>query len=212
MTVIRVSLRVFALPTGKTLRWKMSNRNPRLGFCSTRPLTRCTPWLSRIRTWWTGWSWCRSAGRWYGCCCIHSHIEAYPFISDTFHFFPQHLLSCFRCVFAFTGCLSPASRVCSHGQEHPQKWKCHDQHGKIASMQLKFDLVQTRFKRAGRRSELSQTVLNLTVQTKLTLTLSSVITDKVLTVPNKTAVHIWILDTTQTSLNLSPSSTYNDWL
>lgn len=77
-------------------------------------------------------------------------------------------------------------------------------------MQLKFDLVQTRFKRAGRRSELSQTVLNLTVQTKLTLTLSSVITDKVLTVPNKTAVHIWILDTTQTSLNLSPSSTYND--
>lgn len=47
----------------------------------------------------------------------------------------------FRRMLAFTGCLSPASGVCSHGQEHPQKWKCHDQHGKNALMHFKLNLI-----------------------------------------------------------------------
>lgn len=57
-------------------------------------------------------------------------------------------------VLAFTGCLSPASRVCSHGQEHPPEWKCHDQHGKFTLMQLKWDLVKSCFQQPDRRSEL----------------------------------------------------------
>lgn len=47
----------------------------------------------------------------------------------------------FRRVLAFTGGLSPASGVCSHGQEHPPKRKHHDQHGKSTLRHFKLNVI-----------------------------------------------------------------------
>lgn len=53
--------------SGRTLTWKKWSSSLRLRLCSTRSSPSCRCWVSRmLPTWWTGWSWCRSAGTWYG--------------------------------------------------------------------------------------------------------------------------------------------------